>query len=162
LTDTRPELGGFQCSPELFRQFDRWRVMQPKDRDPVRPAVDRAEFPVVRPELGAGDLLIWNGQLAHGVAPNTSKNGVRAVQYLAMMPALESHHVLRESRIDSWRSLATPEWNVTLVGDAAKHESLRYGPATLNDLGRKLLGLDSWREKDSEGATGGLVCVESA
>lgn len=158
LNDTRPEAGGFQCAPELFRRFDRWRVMQPEDRDPIRPAIDRAEFPVVRPELKAGDLLIWNGLLAHGVAPNTSEHGVRAVQYLSMMPAIESHHELRRSRVDSWRNLSTPEWNATLVGDATKHESERYGPATLNDLGRKLLGLDSWRE----GTTGGVACAESA
>lgn len=162
LNDTRPELGGFQCAPELFRQFDRWRVMQPKDRDPYRPAISQAEFPLVRPALKAGDLLIWNGLLAHGVAPNTSENGVRAVQYLSMMPAIESHHELRRSRVDSWRNLSTPEWNVTLLGDATKHESLRYGPATLNDMGRKLLGLDSWRRRDSRESSGELVCAASA
>ncbi|TDT95242.1 uncharacterized protein DUF1479 [Streptomyces sp. 846.5] len=107
-------------------------------------------MPVVRPELHAGDLLIWNGLLAHGVARNTSANGVRAVQYLSMMPALESHQQLRRSRIDSWRHLSTPDWNGTLVGDAVKHESLRYGPAELNELGRKLLGLDSWSNRTSE------------
>jgi hypothetical protein len=144
LNDTAPELGGFQCSPELFRRFDQWRATAPADRDPVRPGADRAEFPLVRPELQAGDLLIWNGMLAHGVAPNTSEKGVRAVQYLSMMPALESHVALRRSRIDSWRRLSTPDWNKTLIGDAVEHESLRYGPATLTDLGAKLLGRTSW------------------
>jgi hypothetical protein len=162
LADSRPELGGFQCAPELFRQFDRWRVTQPKDRDPVRPAIDRSEFPVVRPELKAGDLLIWNGLVPHGVAPNTSDNGVRAVQYLAMMPAIESHQTLRKSRVESWRTLSTPDWNVTLLGDATMHESLRYGPATLNPLGRRLLGLDSWHEPYTEGADGELVWTASA
>lgn len=144
LHDTQPELGGFQCSPELFRRFDRWKLDQPADRDPVRPGVDRAEFPVVRPELGAGDLLIWNGMLAHGVAPNTSERGVRSVQYLSMMPALEEHHELRTSRVDSWRHLSTPTWNKTLVGDATRHESLRYPTADLTDLGERLLGRTSW------------------
>ncbi|MER5299286.1 phytanoyl-CoA dioxygenase family protein [Streptomyces lasiicapitis] len=144
LHDTQHELGGFQCSPELFRRFDQWKLDQPADRDPIRPNTDRTEFPVVRPELKAGDLLIWNGMLAHGVAPNTSDNGVRSVQYLSMMPALESHHVLRKSRVESWRHLSTPDWNATLVGDATKHESLRYDTATLTDLGEKLLGLSSW------------------
>ncbi|GLF96907.1 phytanoyl-CoA dioxygenase family protein [Streptomyces yaizuensis] len=145
LNDTRPDHGGFQCSPELFHRFEPWKVAQPADRDPIRPDVDRAEFPVVRPELAAGDLLIWNGLLAHGVARNTSEDGVRSVQYLSMMPALESHEELRRSRIASWRDLSTPDWNGTLVGDAVKHESLRYDTATLNDLGKKLLGLESWR-----------------
>ncbi|MGO4748478.1 phytanoyl-CoA dioxygenase family protein, partial [Streptomyces sp. 2MCAF27] len=149
LHDTEPELGGFQCCPELFHRFDHWRAFQPADRDPIRPKIDRAEMPVVRPQLEAGDLLIWNGLLAHGVAPNTSQNGVRAVQYLAMMPALESHEELRRSRVESWRHLTTPTWNGTLLGDADKPEALRYGTATLDDLGAKLLGLTSWDGTDT-------------
>ena len=150
LNDTQPELGGFQCAPELFRRFEEWKISQPADRDPVRPAVDRSEFPVVRPDLQAGDLLIFNGLLAHGVAPNLSDNGVRAVQYLSMMPALEEHAELRRSRVESWRTLSTPDWNPTLLGDATKPESLRYGPATLGGLGRKLLGLDSWSGQECD------------
>jgi hypothetical protein len=114
-----------------------------------------------RPELKAGDLLIWNGMLAHGVAPNTSENGIRAVQYLAMMPALESHQELKQSRIGSWRHLETPAWHQTLVGDADKHESLRYPAATLNDLGARLLGLKSWRQESGR-STGELACAKSA
>ncbi|MBO8192217.1 DUF1479 family protein [Streptomyces oryzae] len=154
LNDSEPELGGFQCCPELFRQFDHWKALQPADRDPIRPAVDREAMPVVRPELEAGDLLIWNGLLAHGVAPNASADGVRSVQYLSMMPALETHRTLRQSRIDSWRHLSTPNWNATLVGDADRHESLRYGPAELTGLGARLLGLESWHEESAHAESG--------
>ncbi|MFG2792586.1 phytanoyl-CoA dioxygenase family protein [Streptomyces sp. NPDC048419] len=149
LNDTQPELGGFQCAPELFRQFEEWRIAQPAGRDPIRPAVDRAEFPVVRPDLQAGDLLIFNGLLAHGVAPNVSDNGVRAVQYLSMMPALEEYQALRGSRVESWRTLSTPDWNGTLLGDSEQPEALRYGAATLDDLGERLLGLTSWSGQES-------------
>ncbi|MHA4819246.1 phytanoyl-CoA dioxygenase family protein [Streptomyces aculeolatus] len=145
LNDTGPDHGGFQCAPDLFRDFEKWKLAQPAGRDPIRPNTDRAEFPVVRPELAAGDLLIWNGLLAHGVAANASDSGVRAVQYLAMMPALEEHERLRRSRVESWRTLSTPDWNATLLGDARRHEAERYGPAELTGLGRKLLGADSWR-----------------
>lgn len=168
LNDTEPELGGFQCSPELFHRFDEWRAGQPSDRDPIRPNADRAEFSVIRPRLEAGDLLIWNGLLAHGVARNASADGVRAVQYLSMMPALEAHEELRRSRVESWRSLSTPEWNATLLGDASRHESLRYGPATLNELGERLLGLTSWRGRgrysdalSTDEGTGEPACAES-
>lgn len=150
LNDTQPECGGFQCAPQLFRDFDRWKLTQPADRDPARPRIDRSEFPIVQPKLRAGDLLIWNGLLAHGVAQNTSENGVRAVQYLSMMPALESNDELKRSRIDSWRNLATPTWDPTLTGDADKHESLRYATATLNDLGERLLGLSSWQRESAD------------
>lgn len=154
LSDTQPDQGGFQCSPELFRQFDRWKALQPADRDPIRPNHDRAELPVIRPELKAGDLLLWNGALAHGVLPNTSQDGVRAVQYLSMMPALESHEKLTRSRVDSWRDLSTPDWNKTLIGDATRHESQRYGTATLTSLGKRLLGLESWGARDGERSAG--------
>ncbi|MFJ6080020.1 phytanoyl-CoA dioxygenase family protein [Streptomyces sp. NPDC092369] len=160
LNDTTAELGGFQCCPELFHRFDRWKALQPDGRDPIRPRIDRAEYPVVRPELEAGDLLIFNGMLAHGVAPNTSKDGVRAAQYLSMMPALETHQTLRRSRVDSWRTLSTPEWNATLLGDARKHESLRYGRATLDELGAKLLGLASWSGVDLDDSVGEAACAE--
>ncbi|MFE9134463.1 phytanoyl-CoA dioxygenase family protein [Streptomyces sp. NPDC007355] len=146
LNDTRPESGGFQCCPELFRRFEEWKVGAPADRDPLRPAVDRTEYPVVRPDLHPGDLLIWNGLLAHGVARNTSRDQVRAVQYLSMMPALEEHERLRRSRVDAWRHLRTPRWNRTLVGDPVLHESKRYPTATLTELGSRLLGLTSWSD----------------
>ncbi|MFE6685009.1 phytanoyl-CoA dioxygenase family protein [Streptomyces sp. NPDC057743] len=162
LNDTRPDCGGFQCAPELFRRFDQWKARQPADRDPLRPAFDRDELPVIRPELAAGDLLIWNGLLAHGVAANTSRDGVRAVQYLSMMPALEEHQALRTSRIDSWRHRRTPDWNATLVGDARRHESLRYGPAVLDGLGARLLGLDSWTGQDAAALMGAGACAPSA
>jgi hypothetical protein len=162
LTDTAPELGGFQCCPELFRRFEEWRAGQPADRDPVRPDVDRAEFPVVRPRLSAGDLLIWNGMLAHGVAPNTSAGGVRAVQYLSMMPALESHEQLRRSRVDSWRTLSTPDWNGTLLGDATRPEAQRYRGAQLTELGARLLGLEPWPAWEPVRADEEAACVPSA
>ncbi|KIF66873.1 phytanoyl-CoA dioxygenase [Streptomyces sp. AcH 505] len=179
LNDTVPEQGGFQCCPELFRQFDHWKAHQPADRDPIRPAVDRTEMPVIRPELEAGDLLIFNGHLAHGVAPNLSAAGVRAVQYLSMMPALEGHEKVRRSRVESWRDLSTPDWNPTLVGDPVRPEAERYGRARLNELGERLLGLKSWHDeatKDGEGtktgegtkasegneANEGASCAESA
>ncbi|MEV8590503.1 phytanoyl-CoA dioxygenase family protein [Streptomyces sp. NPDC051180] len=165
LNDTTPETGGFQCDPELFRRFEEWKTGSPADRDPLRPDVDRAEFPVVRPELRPGDLLIWNGLLAHGVARNISSDGVRAVQYLSMMPALEEHERLRKSRVDSWRHLRTPRWNRTLVGDPVLHESKRYPTAELTPLGRRLLGLTSWHEADDPAAddhTGGATAAAPA
>ncbi|MFE2596819.1 phytanoyl-CoA dioxygenase family protein [Streptomyces sp. NPDC059396] len=162
LNNTSAEHGGFQCCPELFRTFDRWAALQPAGRDPIRPAVDRNELPVVRPELEAGDLLIFNGHLAHGVAPNLARDGVRAVQYLSMMPALDSHAELRRSRVESWRHVTTPTWNGTLLGDAVRPESERYGPAALSELGEKLLGLKSWHADDANGVDGEEICAASA
>ncbi|WP_329325976.1 phytanoyl-CoA dioxygenase family protein [[Kitasatospora] papulosa] len=161
LNDTTPEHGGFQCCPELFRTFDQWAALQPADRDPIRPAIDRNEHPVVQPALEAGDLLIFNGHLAHGVAANLARDGVRAVQYLSMMPALDSHMELRHSRVASWRHVTTPTWNATLLGDAMRPECERYGPATLSELGEKLLGLKAWKAESADATSEEAACSVS-
>ncbi|WP_340679934.1 phytanoyl-CoA dioxygenase family protein [Paraglaciecola sp.] len=148
LTDSDDSSGGFQCCPRLFNEYQQWLTSQPDDRDPIRPNIDSDEYPIVQPKLAAGDLLIFNGWLAHGVKENSSKDKIRSVFYLSMMPAIYEQQQLTKSRIDSWQHLTTPCWNKTLIGDQTKHEKLRYGPATLTPLGQKLLGQVSWFEEE--------------
>ena len=64
------DVGGFQCVPVLFEKFEEWVKTQPADRDPMHP--DITGLSVVNIELEAGDLLIFNSLLAHGVRPNRS------------------------------------------------------------------------------------------
>ncbi len=154
LNDTRPETGGFQCVPGLFREFDAWKRRRIAAGKPQVLDEHEAEFPelsdidqpVVMPALAAGDLLVWNGLLLHGIAPNLSADGVRAVQYLSMMPSLEAHAALRRSRVDSWRERGVPSWDPSFLGDPARPEAMRYGPAPLDALGERLLGLASWND----------------
>ena len=68
LVDHEPEMGGFQGVPELFRTLGEWRKTQPADRDPWKP--DTTGFEVVPVMPKAGDLLIFNSQLEHGIRPN--------------------------------------------------------------------------------------------
>src|SRR5262249_30277050 len=145
LNDTRPETGGFQCVPGLFREFDAWkrrRVASGKpqvldEHEAEFPELSDIEHPVVMPELRAGDLLAWNGLLLHGIAPNRSEAGVRAVQYLSMMPSLEAHGTLRDERVASWRERGVPGWDPSFLGDAAAPEASRYGPPPLDALGER-------------------------
>ena len=65
------DVGGFQCVPELFEHFDEWVKTQPADRDPMHP--DTTGLKIVNVEMEAGDLLIFNCLLAHGVRPNHSE-----------------------------------------------------------------------------------------
>ncbi len=90
LNDTKPDHGGFQCCPELFRRFDRWKALQPDDRDPIRPAIDaRRCRRTARPgSRRPADLERPAGPRRRRA--NLSGDGVRAVQYLSMMPALET------------------------------------------------------------------------
>lgn len=138
---TDENMGGFQCVPELYRTFHTWKLTQPKDRDPFKP--DISGFELVKVKLEAGDLLIFNSTLAHGIRPNKSKDKVRLAQYISMMPAEEDNEPLRQWRINSWRNRIAPE-GYAFPGDPRKWEQTKYPQAELSPLGKKLLGLDKW------------------
>lgn len=138
---TDENMGGFQCIPELYRNYDTWKLTQPADRDYFKP--DVSGFDLVKVKMEAGDLLIFNSLLPHGIRPNRSENKVRIAQYISMMPAEEHNEPLRRWRINSWQHRIAPE-GYAFPGDPRNWERTKYETATLTALGRKLLGLDSW------------------
>ena len=140
LSDTTVMTGGFQCVPELYREFDEWVRHQPADRNPWMP--DISGFELVQVETREGDLLIWDSMLAHGIRPNRSDRP-RIAQYIAMTPAQEDNKELRQWRIKSWQDRIPPE-GYAFPGDPRKWEQTRYERANLTPLGEKLLGLKSW------------------
>ena len=83
----------------------------------------------------AGDLLIFNSLLAHGIRPNTSKDKVRMAQYISMTPADESREDLREIRIRSWREMEPPQ-GFAFPGDPREWEKKNCSPAKLTRLER--------------------------
>ena len=87
LSDTSEEGGGFQCIPELFEHLNEWRKSAPKDRNPWQPDLKDVPWPVRFIPMKAGELLIFNSLLAHGIRPNTSTDKVRAAQYISFGPA---------------------------------------------------------------------------
>lgn len=144
LADQKEEnMGGFQCIPWLYRNFDTWKKSQPKDRNPFRPSLKGLKDMIVKVPLNAGDLLIFNSTLPHGIRPNVSQDQVRIAQYLSMMPAQEKNLVLKEWRINSWKNRIAPE-GFAFPGDPRNWEQTKYSTAKLSSLGKKLLGLDSW------------------
>ena len=140
LSDTTKETGGFQCVPELYRTFEEWVKTQPADRNAWMP--DTTGFEIEQVETRAGDLLIWDSMLAHGIRPNRSDRP-RIAQYIAMTPAQEDNQELREWRIRSWRERLSPE-GYAFPGDPRNLERTRYETARLSPLGEKLLGLKNW------------------
>jgi hypothetical protein len=93
--------------------------------------------------MKAGDLMIFNSLLAHGIKPNTSENKVRMAQYISMNPADGANEDLRHRRVESWRDRRAPE-GYAFPGDPREWEKTRYPTAELTPLGRKLLGRDLW------------------
>ena len=141
LVDTDEEVGGFQCVPELFRTLEQWIETQPLDRHPFFP--NTAGFEIRFVPMKAGDLLIWNTLLAHGIKPNVSTNRARMAQYVSMYPADEGNANARETRIRSWSEREIPN-DPAFPGDPREWEKIRYGRAELTDLGERLLGLRPW------------------
>jgi len=142
LVDTDEEVGGFQCVPELFRTLEEWSASQPADRNPFFP--DTTGFEIRFVPMKAGDLLIWNTLLAHGIKPNVSMDRARMAQYISMYPADEGNADAREGRIRSWREREIPN-DPAFPGDPREWEKTRYGQAELSELGERLLGLRGWK-----------------
>lgn len=141
LNATDPEVGGFQCIPELFRAFGQWIERQPKNRDPFHPDLTGLEVKFV--PMQPGEMLIFNTLLAHGIKPNTTTDRVRMAQYISMYPAETHNAQRRETRIRSWSEREPPN-GYAFPGDPREWEKKRYERAELNSLGRRLLGLDLW------------------
>lgn len=140
-TDT--QMGGFQCIPWLFRNYDTWKLNQPQDRDHFKPNIEGLQDELVKVPLEAGDLLIFNSSLPHGIRPNLSHDKVRIAQYISMMPAEEDNEALKDWRINSWQNRMAPE-GFAFPGDPRKWEQTKYKQAVLSELGKKLLGLKKW------------------
>lgn len=138
-----PGMGGFQCIPWLYRNYDTWKLSQPEDRDRFKPDITGLEDKIVKVGLEAGDLLIFNSCQPHGIRPNLSKDKVRIAQYISMMPAEEDNEALKQWRINSWKNRIAPE-GYAFPGDPRNWEQTRYRTAKLTDLGEKLLGLKKW------------------
>ncbi|HHP7241795.1 MAG TPA: phytanoyl-CoA dioxygenase family protein [Cyclobacteriaceae bacterium] len=137
------EMGGFQCIPELYRTYDTWKQSQPEDRDRFKPDITGLEDKIDRVRMMAGDLLIFNSTQPHGIRPNISQDKVRAAQYISMMPAENENEQMRQWRVNSWKYRIAPEGHA-FPGDPRKKEQKVYETAVLNELGKKLLGLELW------------------
>jgi ectoine hydroxylase-related dioxygenase (phytanoyl-CoA dioxygenase family) len=140
---TDENMGGFQCIPWLFRNYDEWKLTQPADRNRYQPDTTDLDDKLVKVKMEAGDLLIFNSSLPHGIRPNRSEDKVRIAQYLAMVPAQEHDQAIVEWRINSWKNRMAPE-GYAFPGDPRNWEQIRYPKANLTELGEKLLGLKKW------------------
>tara|TARA_R110002074_G_scaffold197610_7_gene364849 strand:- start:9863 stop:10837 length:975 start_codon:yes stop_codon:yes gene_type:complete len=136
-------MGGFQCIPWLYRNYDTWKLTQPEDRDRFQPSLDDLEDKIVKVKMEAGDLLIFNSTEPHGIRPNKSKDKVRIAQYISMMPAEPENELLKNWRINSWKNRIAPE-GYAFPGDPRNWEQTKYEAAKLSLLGQQLLGLKDW------------------
>ncbi len=112
--------------------------------------------------MEAGDLLIFNTLLTHGVRPNHSKDRVRMAQYISMHPAEPDNEEERQSRIHSWRHLEPPQRDA-FPGDPRDWEKRNATTAKLTPLGERLLGsVPWWPMPEESGQAGGTAMIRAA
>lgn len=145
LTDTTADMGGFQCVPEIFKNWDTWVKNAPVDRDPRKPEIKGEK--IVPIPGNAGDLIIWSTLLAHGNGQNVG-NRPRLAQYINLSAAphgelTPAQEAKRLQRVSCWRN-RTPPNEPWAHGDPREWEQKNGTTAVLTPLGRKLLGEDLW------------------
>ncbi len=143
LTRTTAAQGGFQCVPGSHKIVDKILSWQEPGADLRNP--DIRDLEIVPIEGEAGDLVIWHTALLHGNGPNRTDQP-RLAQYIAMMPADPAQEELRQAQIQRWRH----RWPMghlqprAFPSDPRQRDETAGPPAHLTNLGRKLVGLDSW------------------
>lgn len=138
LADTPANQGAFTCIPGFHRKLEKWLENLPPDTDPRKVVKEESGAKAV--EGKAGDLVIWHSALPHGSSPNHATYP-RMAQYITMSPAPVDNEQARQSRIQGWRERLTG-----LGKHQAEKEHHQGKTAELTPLGRKLLGLDRWRD----------------
>jgi len=135
LTDTSEEQGGFQCVPESLKDPERWMSRADFDKENLA-FTDLATLPIERPTAKAGDLVVFTSRLAHGNGANRA-GSPRIAQYVTMRPVGNEEE--RQDRVNEFNARLPPKWF------RDKNSVPEPGPSpTLSELGRKLLGSQSW------------------
>ena len=146
LTDTAANQGAFTCVPGFHRKLEAWLQELPPDADARKQDLESLG---AQPIPGAaGDLIIWHSALPHGSSPNTAERP-RVAQYITMFPAGKEDVDARDHRVNAWRDrLAGLVIEVTGVTWELRKEKEHETDQTaeLSPLGRKLLGVDPWKD----------------
>jgi hypothetical protein len=139
LTDTAADQGGFRYVPSLWHDRDAWPRAPTIDVDgDAGWLADTKEREVVHVPAQAGDLIVWDSRLPHGNSKNLSAVP-RLAFYVLMCPIRDE--AMRDANVESWRSgRCVPWWRSRPGYDRIEP----WPPANLTDLGRRLIGLDSW------------------
>ena len=136
LTDTAANQGAFTCVPGFHNEIDEWIKRLPEGADPRQQ--DLVALGAIPVPGKAGDLVIWHSALPHSAGINTA-DAPRVAQYITMSPTGETNQEARQRRINAWK-----ERMAGFSGERAEKEHESGETAYLTDLGKKLLGLETW------------------
>jgi Phytanoyl-CoA dioxygenase (PhyH) len=140
LTDTATDQGGFRCVPSLYRDRGAWPSRAVIDDDGENWLADVGGHEIVHVPARAGDLIAWDSLLPHGNSKNLSSRP-RMAFYVAMGPADRWDGRVCQASVESWRTGRCVPWWRNRPG----YERVEpWPPASLTELGRRLLGLQEW------------------
>jgi ectoine hydroxylase-related dioxygenase (phytanoyl-CoA dioxygenase family) len=145
LTDTSADMGGFRCIPGFHKDLPAWIATQPADRNNWHPDLNalppgKSVTPI---PAKAGDIIVWNTLLAHGIGRNLDVRP-RMAQYITMHRADEATDAELAARVDRFQRRLPPPYERAFPGDSRKWEETHALPVALTPLGRRLLGIDRW------------------
>lgn len=113
-----------------------WQLMWIPDADPIFRACGVA----ATPELGAGDVVLWDSRTAHCVTPAADKRVGRAVAYVSMSPRrFASPETLLARRRVVERGEGTTHWPHALVVRDEPCGRRRPGLAGLDERARSMV-----------------------
>lgn len=145
LSDATAERAPFCALPHIYQNLSGWLADKPSEWS--HRSADFSAEPMTPVPGKAGDLILWNAKLPHGPGSNRS-SAPRLMQAVSMFRAPRQgggwpgvRDWPKEEQTEWWRSKRPPPWwrNVALQVDPEPGE-----PARLNELGRRLVGLDDW------------------
>ena len=124
--------------PSIYTSLAEWRAEHESDTNRHQPKVP--EDKLVRLAGRAGSLVVFHRLMPHTNTVNTS-DLPRYVQYVAMQPRGTEEE--RDVRVKEFQERRPPAWAVRqkITGQLIPEPG---DPPPLTDLGRKLVGLDSW------------------
>lgn len=139
LTDVTAERAPFCAVPQVFQDVDAWLAKQPENVE--FSSANFSNEPTVAVPGKAGDLIIWNSKLPHGPGANRAANP-RVMQAVTMLPPLNANWT-REEQISWWRTKRAPPWWRDVPGQMDPEPG---EPATLSELGQRLVGMKQWND----------------
>jgi hypothetical protein len=139
LTDVSRDGGGFQCLPEIYRNLDAWLAQygSKDDFNFFEPGLNHVKTTQIAGK--AGDVILWSTLLPHGSAANLSSRP-RIAAFVTMQPPAD-YQQLRNSLMTWWLTKRAPDqWR----GMPGQIDPEPGAPASLSELGRKLIGARPW------------------
>jgi Phytanoyl-CoA dioxygenase (PhyH) len=138
LTDTPSRAGGFCCAPSWMNTPERWPAEWPQRPWGPLWTVEPADYELVEIPTTVGDVVMFGSRLPHGTVRNES-DLPRAVFYLSYTPAGDA--AAARIRVEDFVAGRTAEYWRWKPGH---DEPESWPPATLDDLGERLLGRQPW------------------